>query len=168
MKRILAVLAACLLLCGAAYAEEDYIGAMKVVDCQEWVSLREAPDAASECLVEVPLGAVVENCKAETKAFTYAEYGGLSGYIMTQYLEAVPVEQVLLGDMCVTAHGVWTPMYLGIKAGDPVIQWLAPGATVKECTESAEGFAYGMCNGLKGYVRMDVLEALQMENSEGA
>lgn len=167
MKRIRTVLLACLLLCGAACAEDAYIGAMKVVNCEEWVSLRVEPDAASDCLVEVPLGAVVANCAKENKAFTYAEYGDLSGYIMSQYLEVVPVEVISLGDMRVSAQGVWTPMYLGTLEHDPVIQWLAPDTIVKECTESADGFAYGTCNGLKGYIRMDVLEAQRTEPSEG-
>ncbi|MBQ8617284.1 MAG: hypothetical protein IJ418_07180 [Clostridia bacterium] len=158
MKRILALLLVCLLLCGAACAEDGYIGAMKVVNCQEWVSLREKPDAASDCLVEIPLGAVVENCAAATKAFTYGEYGGMSGYIMTQYLEIVPVEQVMLGDMYVSAQGVWTPMYLGASQNEPVIQWLAPGTMVSECKESADGFVYGAREGMKGYIRMDALE----------
>ena len=167
IKRMAAVLLACPLLSAAACAEDDFIGAMRVVNCKEWVSLREKPDASSECLVEVPLGAVVANCANASKAFIYAEYGGLSGYIMSQYLEVVPVELIHLGDMRVAAEGMWTPMYLGAAETEPVIQWMAPGVIVEDCTESADGFAYGMSSGMKGYIRLDALKAADEVLSEG-
>ena len=162
-KRIAAAVLACLMLAAPALAEDAYIGAMKVVNCQEWVSLRAQPDAASECLVEVPLGAVVENCSAQTKAFTYAEYMGLSGYIMAQYLEIVPVEQKLLGDMRVVDTGAWSPMRLGPSEMDAVIRWMAPGTLIEACRESADGFAYSELEGMKGYIRLDALMAVADE-----
>ena len=98
------LLAFCLLLGTAAWAQDGLIGCMKVIKCEEWVSLREQPDAKSACLVEVPLGALVENCREESKAFHYAEYGGMSGYIMAQYLEAIPEAENYLGDLVVAAQ----------------------------------------------------------------
>lgn len=166
MKKIFVmVLAACLLLCTAACAEP---GAwMKVVNCEEWVSLREKPDAASECLVEVPLGAVVENCSAKTKAFTYAEYQGVSGYIMSQYLEIIPEEEYLLGDLCAAERGAWIPMRTHPDQNERVIQWLAPGAVVEACVEASNGFAYGQHNGLKGYVDLNDLYAGEVGAQDG-
>lgn len=163
MKRIAAVLFACLLLGAAARAQDAYIGCMKVVNCQEWVSLREQPDAASECLVEVPLGAIVENCSAETKAFVYAEYNGMSGYIMAQYLQSVPVEQTPLVDMRVVDTGAWVPMRLGPSEADTVIQWMAPDTRIAAGKESANGYAYIELGGLKGYVRLDALASVEVE-----
>ncbi len=157
-KVFAAMLLACLLFTAAAWAQEGKIGWMKVVNCEEWVSLREKPDAGSECLAEVPLDALVENCSVKNKAFIYAEYNGLSGYIMAQYLEPVPQEQLLLGDLYVVDRGAWIAMRLLASEEEPVMQWLAPGMRVEGCVDSMKGFAYGQCKGLKGYVRLTDLQ----------
>jgi len=159
-KKTAALLFLCLLF-SAACAENT--GWMKVVNCEEWVSLREQPDAASECLVEVPLGAIVENCSVKTKAFTYAEYGGLSGYIMSQYLDVVPVEQTYLGDMTIADCGNWIAMHLGPAEEETVIRWMAPGTRIEDCVESIVGFVYGLCDGLKGYIRLTNLQVTNQE-----
>jgi len=158
IKALTAILIACLMPAAAAWAKENDLGWMQVVNCVEWVSLREKPDAASECLVEVPLGALVENCSTKTKTFTYAEYNGQSGYIMSQYLEPVPQEQLQLGDRCVVDRGEWIAMRFQAADDERVIQWLAPGARMEACVDSLSGFAYGQCNGLKGYVRLTDLQ----------
>ena len=155
--RIAMLLAMCLLMGTAAFAQDGYIGCMKVVKCQEWVSLREAPDAASACLVEVPLGKLVENCREESKAFHYAEYNGMSGYIMAQYLEAIPDEQTYLGERVTADLGAWVPMYADTTEGAVIVQWLPPQETVEDARISLEGFICGTCRGMKGYVRSDAL-----------
>jgi len=162
-NRIAALFLACLMLFASAYAQEENIGRMKVVNCEEWVSLREKPDAASQCLAEIPLGAIVENCSVKTKAFIYAEYNGMSGYIMAQYLEIVPVDQTLLGDRTIADRGAWIPMRLGPSDGEMIIRWTAPGMRMEDCVESSGGFVYGMCDGMKGYVRLEDLAAPQAE-----
>ena len=161
IKAFTAILIVCLMPAAAVWANENNLGWMKVVNCEEWVSLREKPDAASECLVQVPLGALVENCSTKTKAFIYAEYNGLSGYIMAQYLEPVPQEQLQIGDLYVVDRGEWIAMRLQAADDVPVIQWLAPGARMEACVDSLSGFAYGQCNGLKGYVRLTDLQAAE-------
>ncbi len=72
-----------------ALAEEsgNELGTMQVVNCQEWVSLRQKPSSSSDRLVKVPLGAYVFNCVAYNDAFIKCEYNNYSGYIMTEYLE---------------------------------------------------------------------------------
>jgi len=156
MKKTITILMICLALCAPARAQENDPVWMKVVNCEEWVSLREKPDASSECLVEVPLGALVENCAPKTKTFSYAEYQGLSGYILTQYLE--PVEQEQMNDHDVIDRGEWIAMRVEAADDAPVIQWLAPGTRVAACMDLMNGFAYGQCNGMKGYVRLSDLE----------
>ena len=161
MKRVLAVALVCLMYSTLAWAQTEQLGLMKVVNCEEWVSLREKPDAASDCLVQVPLDALVENCSVKNKAFTYAEYNGLSGYIMTQYLEPVPEEQKTMDDLQVINRGQWIAMRLTASEEAQVIQWLAPGIRLEGCVDSMKGFAYGQCNGLKGYVRMTDLQTAE-------
>ena len=81
MKRILICLLALALLCAPALAEYRI-----VVNCQEWVSLREAPDTASARLRKVPLGAYVDALE-DVGDFALCEYDGATGYILNEYLE---------------------------------------------------------------------------------
>ena len=158
VKTGIAMLLALLLLMGAsACAQDGYIGCMKVIKCQEWVSLREAPDAASACLIEVPLGSLVENCREESKAFHYAEYNGMSGYIMAQYLEPIPDAETYLGERVIADLGEWIPMYADTTAEAMVVQWLAPQETLEDARISLEGFICAASRGMKGYVRSDAL-----------
>ena len=166
IKALMMAMFASLVFAVAAAAQADDPGLLKVVKCEEWVSLREKPDASAECLVQVPLGALVENCSTKNKTFTYAQYQGLSGYIMTQYLEPVPQEQVELGDLRVVDRGEWVAMRVHASDEAPIIQWLAPGMRMEACIDSMNGFAYGECNGLKGYVYLTALEAAQQEAAQ--
>ena len=84
MKRMLLVLLVIALCipCGAL-AE----GMLKIVNCQDWVSLRSAPSTQAERLAQVPLGALVTGEYDPYAEFSYCSYEGVSGYILNQYLE---------------------------------------------------------------------------------
>ena len=86
MKRMLLVLLVIALCipCGAL-AE----GMLKIVNCQDWVSLRSAPDSGSERLAQVPLGALVTGEYDYDSDFSPCSYEGVSGYILNEYLEQV-------------------------------------------------------------------------------
>ena len=72
---------------GNAY---DYlIGAMEVVNCQSWTSLRSYPDTDAPRLARVPLGAVVTNCYYQDEKYTYCEYNGVGGYILSSNLSFI-------------------------------------------------------------------------------
>ena len=60
--------------------------AMAVVNCTDWVSLREKASASSARLARVPLGTTVTECIQVSDAFIYCHYRGLYGYIQAQYL----------------------------------------------------------------------------------
>ena len=85
MKRMLLVLLVIALCipCGAL-AE----GMLKIVNCQDWVSLRSAPSTQAERLAQVPLGALVTGEYDPYAEFSYCSYEGVSGYILNEYLEA--------------------------------------------------------------------------------
>lgn len=59
---------------------------MEVVNCQEWVSLREMPDVNSRRLAVVPLGALFFDCYWYSDEFVFGEYNGQYGYILADYL----------------------------------------------------------------------------------
>ncbi len=79
-----------------------YIGAMRVVRCEEYVSLREGPYKTSKQLAKVPLDDIVYYCnnnfrkyayspyKAQIQKFIRCEYEGQEGYILRKYLEPAP------------------------------------------------------------------------------
>ena len=103
MKRRMALLAVLVLLLpvlgGTAVADRipennhpRYIGAMRVVRCREYVTLRKEPYKTADALAEVPLGAIVYNCKKlkNRESFVYCEYKGKSGYILVKYLQRAP------------------------------------------------------------------------------
>ena len=85
MKRMLLVLLVIALCipCGAL-AE----GMLRIVNCQDWVSLRSAPSTQAERLAQVPLGAFVTGEYDPYSEFSYCSYEGVSGYILNEYLEA--------------------------------------------------------------------------------
>lgn len=93
MKRLLSCLLilACLLSAAAASAQAEQnvlTDQMIVVNCEEWVSLRESPDTSSTRLAKVPLNARVSGCK-DSGDFIYCEYEGQQGYILAKYLKPV-------------------------------------------------------------------------------
>lgn len=58
-----------------------------VVNCNEWVSLRSAPNSNAGVLARVPLGArVLADYEGVTNGFRQAEYNGYTGWIKVQYL----------------------------------------------------------------------------------
>lgn len=86
----------------AVVKDKYYLGAMRVVRCREYVTLREAPYKTANELEEVPLGAIVYKCSTNEKEFAYSpykkqvhqyvkcEYEGQEGYIMKMYLDPAP------------------------------------------------------------------------------
>ncbi len=63
------------------------LGTMRVVNCESWVSLREACSSGSKRLAKVPLGALVTNCFLDREEMVWCEYDGQTGFILRQYLE---------------------------------------------------------------------------------
>ena len=64
----------------------DYIGDCYVVNCNEWVSLREHADTSSIRLEKVPLGARVTDCYDTAFDLYLCEYRGQIGFILKRYL----------------------------------------------------------------------------------
>lgn len=65
---------------------------MQVVNCKEWVSLRDMPTTQAKRLAKVPLGAVVDDCEQVTGEFIRCNFEGKTGYIHVDYLSAVEHE----------------------------------------------------------------------------
>lgn len=82
--------------------DEYYIGAMRVINCRNYVSLREAPDKTATVLAKVPLDAIVLYCsknvnkyelgkyRKQAELFIRCEYEGQEGYILKKHLQPAP------------------------------------------------------------------------------
>ncbi len=70
---------------------KNYIGAMRVVWCKEWISLREKPSKLSKRIAEIPLGSIVYSCvDIGDPRFYQCEYEGQTGYALIGYLWPAP------------------------------------------------------------------------------
>ena len=132
MKRYIALfLLLCMVLTSIpALADSEYIGNMEVVNCSEWVSLREEPSTRSERLVKVSLGAIVSNCQQVNDAWIYAEYDGYSGYILAEYLEPSDGRVTFSAMMVTILDGA--PFYATIDSTEP-IDCIPANTIVRNC-----------------------------------
>ena len=111
MRKIISILIALILCLSCSFAAGErksvvkdayYIGAMRVVNCREFVSLRETPDKTGTVLAKVPLDAIVLYCsrnvskyapgeyKKQAQLFIRCEYEGQEGYILRKHLQPAP------------------------------------------------------------------------------
>lgn len=111
MKRIISLLFVLILLFSWSLASADrkavekdqyYIGAMRVVRCKNYVSLREAPNKTSKQLAKLEPDSIVYYCSRNEKEFAYSPYRkqvhmftrcvyeGQEGYILSRFLEPAP------------------------------------------------------------------------------
>lgn len=70
--------------------QKGYLGEYYVVNCKEWVSLREHASASSRRLAQVPLGTRVNTCYDTTFDFYLCEYDNNVGFILKKYLSPYP------------------------------------------------------------------------------
>jgi len=154
MKRKIGfLLMLCMLALGlSALAQGEFIGRMRVVNCEEWVSFRAKPDEKAKRLAKIPLGEIVENCSKENDKFTYAEYDGRCGFILSEYLEPAEAEKMFLGNLRVINCTDYVNMRAepGIEAKR--VARVPAGALVENCTASDNGFIFGRYQGKEGYI----------------
>ena len=147
MKKLLSVLLSlCLAValfggCMTSCAEEEeYVGNMVVVNCNEWVSMRKLPSASSSRLVKVSLGSVVSNCRYDSDNWVYCEFDGYAGYIMAQYLE--PSDGSLtFSAMMITRSPEGAPIYATIDS-DEAYETILPDTVVRRCRMMDNGRVY--------------------------
>ena len=156
MKRYIALfLLLCMVLAAMpATADSGYIGNMEVVNCSEWVSLREEPSTRSERLVKVSLGAIVSNCQQVNDAWIYAEYDGYSGYILAKYLEPSEGRLTFSAMMVTVLEGA--PFYALIDSTEP-IDCIPANTIVRNCHIMDNGRVYVEWGSRCGFI--DLLHA---------
>lgn len=96
MKKFLVLVAASIIMIGASVVQAhmgDWHWAT-VVNCNEWISLREYPSTEAPRLTTIPLGATVkiyrgqlgENSSSPKNGFYYTKYNGMSGWCLKEYI----------------------------------------------------------------------------------
>ena len=156
MKRYIALfLLLCMVLAAMpVMAESEYIGNMEVVNCNEWVSLRERPSTAAKRLVKVSLGAVVSNCRQFDSEWIYAEYDGHGGYILAEYLQSSDGRLTFNAMMVTVLDGA--PFYALIDSTEP-IDCIPANTIVRNCHIMDNGRVYVEWGSRCGFV--DLLHA---------
>ena len=143
-KAIACCLVLIMLLSGVSALAET----MRVVNCDEWVSLRSAPSTSASRLAVVPLGATVE-AYYSVGQFTRCYYNGLSGYILSQYLSLDSNE---VSTRCVVNCKEWVTLRAEPSTTAASLSRVPLGATVEYYGYVGDGYA--MCGylGLTGYI----------------
>lgn len=154
MKRFAALL---LLLCMAlaaapGLADDEWYAGMEVVDCSEWVSLRESPSTWSARLTKVPLGAVVSNCRRCGDGWFHAEYDGYSGYILAKYLQPCE-DRPVFPVMIITITDEGAPFYAAIDADVPA-DFIPADTIVRNCCITDNNRIYVEWGDRCGYIRL--------------
>ncbi|MCQ2752163.1 MAG: SH3 domain-containing protein [Coriobacteriales bacterium] len=78
----------------ASYLSSVYTGGSKnyssltykVVNCQEWISLRSSPNTSASTICTIPLGSYVTYISNSSNGFYYIKYYGHYGYSLSEYL----------------------------------------------------------------------------------
>lgn len=138
-----------------ALAAQKITDEMMVVNCEEWVSMREKPKTTAPRVLKVSLGAIVHSCRAHTKEWVYAEYDGHAGYILAKYLESCEDKtfSAMVVSGCPDGAGLYTP--IDAETTDVVIP---NGALVRNCSQVSDEQIYVEYAGQCGFVDASCLQ----------
>ena len=65
----------------------SYDNTMRVVNCDEWISLRQSPSTNADRITTIPLGAHVDFISTASNGFYKIRYNGYVGYALASYLQ---------------------------------------------------------------------------------
>lgn len=92
---------------------------MEVVNCKDWVSLREKASASSTRLAKVPLGSFVSSCVQVSQNFVYCKYRNIWGYIQTDYLKSHDAPRATATPALMAVPAVTSPTYVPVTTAAP-------------------------------------------------
>ena len=145
------------------YDFEDMMGNMKVVNCDDWVSMRSGPSTSSKRIARIPAGTVVYDCYPDENGFIWCNLGGLCGYISSDYLAAHDKDNVPgygEDDMLVTNCEKWVSMRSRPTSSSTQIAKVPRDAVVTECEKAENGYIRCTYKGQTGYISEDYLETI--------
>ena len=137
---------------------KDLIGTMEVV-CKSWTSLRKKPNTSSERLARVPAGSIVTNCYYENEKYTYVEFEGQAGYILSTNLAFVCgpkgheyADRDYLGNYEIINCSSYTTLRAKPNTKSDSVARIPLGAIVTNVYYEDEKFSYCMYGELEGYI----------------
>ena len=136
---------------------------LQVINCDEYVSLFVQPDTDSNRLVKVPLGEWVTNCVVHDDQFTYAEYDGRCGFILTKYLdfgEETGWEDDITGYMQVINCDSWVSFREQPTSASRRLAKV-PKDTIVEVLGESDGYFSVIYNGMEGYIYGEYLDWIE-------
>ncbi len=164
MRCVLSGLVALILALGACAQAEivdcwpgDEGKRMRVIDCEEWVSLRAKPSTKSERLEKIPLYETVFNCREAEGGFIRCEArDGKEGYVLSKYLvpidfEICSAEDAERGDQfwddpAKFVERSWT-LEFPEQDMHVLCAWESDGTSEKvrvSCFDASDGFVWGL------------------------
>ena len=164
---------------GYDYADlQNLVGAMEVVNCTSYASLRAYPNTSSERLARVPLGAVVTNCWGWDNRFTFCSYDGIDGYILTQNLSFIngPIgyefpDSDYLGNMEIVNCTSYASLRMYPDTSSTRLAQVPLGSIVTNVYYYNDKFSWCMYGDIEGYILnsnlYSVLEAVESYSSWG-
>lgn len=136
---------------------EEYVGNMEVVNCHEWVSMRESPSTKARRLVKVSLGSIVRNCYAFTDEWYCAEFDGYCGYILADYLK--PSENETTFSTMLTINCEYGAEVYPTISSNEIFDLIPENTIVRNCHVEKNGRVYVEYGDQCGFVETDYVVA---------
>ncbi len=145
MRTIAICLCLCLLLALIPAAQAAEVSdVMCVTNCQEWVSLREAPNTSSSRVAKVRLGELVTHCKAANDTFIECMFGDKLGYIQSKYLKTTTFssDESFPGNQMVVNISEWASLWEQPDSSSNRLAKVPVGTIVTACVNVTPEFTY--------------------------
>ena len=141
-----------------AYAYPEFYEVMQIVGCPEWTPLREIADVNARQIAEVPLGAVMYDCLFYGDDFTYVNYNGMGGYVLTEYITLGDGNEVQpdLSVKYVTNCNEEVSLRAEPTNESERLAWVSKGTAI-EALDAKDGYFYVCYEGQYGYIHGDYL-----------
>lgn len=136
----------------------EFYEVMQIVGCPEWTPLREMADVNSNKIAKVPLGAVVYDCEYYADDFTYVNYNGMAGYVLTEYI-TLGDENIAEPDLSVkyvTNCNAEVSLRAEPTTESKRLAWVPKGTAI-EALGAKDGYFYVCYEGEFGYIHGDYL-----------
>lgn len=159
MKKLSLLLAVVMLISsmGLTALAGSYLGTMRVVNCNEWVTLRSYASTSAGTVCRVPLGATVTGYYYNSE-FTECYYNGYHGYILSKYLTSAsytpsytPVYTYSSTMGYIVNCNEWVSLRSYASTSASRLAEIPLGGLVEICGYSGD-FAYCYYDGMYGYV----------------
>ncbi len=132
------------------------VSTMYVVNCDEWISLRKAPDSSASRITTIPLGASVSFIETSSNGFYKISYNGNTGYALAQYLSNEPPRAGVnhpapVVTMRVVNCDEWISLRETASTSSKALKTIPLGKSVEYISDVGNGFYKVRYNGVVGY-----------------